>query len=47
MVMFEPNYIRDVIAMGEEDAEARMSELAAFLEGETRPGLQVTGFWRV
>jgi len=47
MVMFEHDYIRDVIAMGEEDAEKRMPELVAFLEGEQRPGLQATGFWRV
>lgn len=47
MVMFEPDYIHAVIAMGEEDAERRMDELIAFIEGEERPGLQVTGFWRV
>lgn len=47
MVLFERPYISEVIAMGEEDGERRMAELSAFLEGETRPGLQVTGFWRV
>jgi NTE family protein len=47
MVMFEPTYVREVITMGEEDAEKRMPEILAFLQGETLPGLQVTGFWRV
>jgi NTE family protein len=47
MVMFEPQYIRDVMSMGESDAQKRMDEIVAFLEGEERPGLQVTGFWRV
>jgi NTE family protein len=47
MVMFEPTYIRNLIELGEHDAERRMAEIAAFLEGEQRPGLQMTGFWRV
>jgi NTE family protein len=47
MVMFEPTYIRNLIELGEQDADRRMSDIAAFLEGEQRPGLQMTGFWRV
>jgi NTE family protein len=47
MVMFEPEYIRSVIELGEEDGERRAAEIDAFLGGEHRPGLMVTGFWRV
>ncbi len=47
MVMFEPNFERDVIAMGEGDAEKRMDEILLFLDGEERPSVQMTGFWRV
>ncbi|MCC7014195.1 MAG: patatin-like phospholipase family protein [Planctomycetes bacterium] len=47
MVMFEPSYTKAVMDMGSDDAEKRMPELLAFLEGEQRPGLQSTGFWRV
>ncbi len=47
MVMFEPDYIRSVIELGEEDGERRAAEIDAFLGGEQRPGMMVTGFWRV
>lgn len=47
MVMFEPTYISRVIELGEQDADKRAGEIAAFLEGESSPGLQATGFWRV
>jgi NTE family protein len=47
MVMFEPHYIRSVIELGEEDGDRRADEIDAFLVGEHRPGLMVTGFWRV
>jgi NTE family protein len=33
MLAFVPEYLAAIIALGEEDAEARRSELAAFLEG--------------
>lgn len=32
MMMFQPDYIRALIELGEKDAEARLDELAAFLE---------------
>lgn len=47
MVMFEPHYIRSVIELGEEDGDRRADEIDAFLVGEQRPGMMVTGFWRV
>ena len=47
MVLFERPYTSELVAMGEEDTERRMEEIAAFLEGEDRSALQSTGFWRV
>jgi len=47
MVLFERPYTSELVAMGEEDTEKRMGEIAAFLEGEDRSALQFTGFWRV
>jgi NTE family protein len=47
MVMFEPTFIRHAIELGEEDGEARKDEIAAFLAGDTVPGMQATGCWRV
>ena len=47
MVMFEQDYIRTVIDLGEEDGERRAAEIDAFLYGEQLPGMMVTGFWRV
>jgi NTE family protein len=47
MVMFEPAYIRHVIALGERDAERHAPEIEAFLAGEPSEGLRHTGFWRV
>jgi NTE family protein len=47
MVLFERPYTSELVAMGEEDTERRMDEIAAFLAGEERGALQSTGFWRV
>jgi NTE family protein len=47
MVLFEGPYTSELIAMGEEDTERRMDEIAAFLEGEDRAALYATGFRRV
>lgn len=33
-LMFDPGYVRTLIALGEQDADARMSEIIAFLRGE-------------
>jgi NTE family protein len=35
LVMFQDDYLRRLIALGEEDAEARAEEIDAFLHGET------------
>ena len=35
LVMFQDDYARRLISLGEEDAEARMDEIAVFLDGET------------
>lgn len=37
LVMFQPNYLRELIAVGEADAEVRMDELAELLEPEPVP----------
>jgi NTE family protein len=38
MIMFEPDYLRRLIRLGEEDAEARAEEIAGFL-GEAEPAV--------
>lgn len=47
MVMFEPDYIRHVIEIGEQDGDKHKLEIDAFLAGERLPGIQQTGFWRI
>ena len=47
LVMFEPDYIRHLIELGERDADARAKELDAFLAGEQLPAVQQTSFWRI
>ena len=47
MVMFEPEYLRAVIRVGQEDAERRLPEVSAFLAGDELPAMQRTGFWRI
>ena len=47
MVMFEEEYIRHAMQLGEEDARRRGSEIAAFVEGKKLPSIQQTGFWRI
>jgi NTE family protein len=47
MVLFEPEYVNRLIELGRADAEARMSDIAAFLGGVEAEGLQQTGFWRL
>ena len=42
MVNFEPEFIERLIQLGEEDAEARIDEIAAFLDGEAPSGGQET-----
>ena len=34
LVMFEPGYLQRLMDIGEQDARARLDELAAFLAGE-------------
>lgn len=36
MMMFQPDYIRRVIALGEEDAEARLDEITELIEAEAK-----------
>jgi NTE family protein len=36
MMLFEPDYLRRLIELGEEDAEARMDEILGLLEAEDR-----------
>ena len=38
MVNFEPEFIERLIALGEEDTEARIGEIAAFLDGAPSAG---------
>jgi NTE family protein len=47
MVMFEPDYLRHLIRLGEEDAETARADLAAFIAGERLPSVNRTGFWRI
>jgi len=47
MVMFEPEYLRLLMEIGERDAEARSAELRAFVGGEDLPSVQRTGFWKI
>ena len=34
--MFQPDYVRAIIELGERDAEAQMQEIAAFIEVSER-----------
>ena len=47
MVLFEPEYVKHLIAAGEEDANRRAAEIDAFLLGERMPMVMQTGFWRI
>ena len=47
MVLFEPEYLRRLIEIGEADAIQRREEITAFVAGEKRPSLSQTGFWRI
>jgi NTE family protein len=47
MVLFEPEYLRRLIEIGEADAIQRREEITAFVAGEKRPALSQTGFWRI
>ena len=47
MVMFEPDYLRLMMEIGERDAEARGDELCAFIAGDELPAIQRTGFWKI
>ncbi len=47
MVLFEPEYVKHLIAAGEEDATRRAGEIDAFLCGERMPTVMQTGFWRI
>ena len=38
LVLFQPDYLRKLIEVGEADAEARIDELGAFLKGEDGDG---------
>jgi len=38
LLMFEPLYLRRLIALGEADVERRLGEMEAFLQAERRPG---------
>jgi len=39
LVMFQPDYLRRLLELGEQDAEARAAEIEAFLDGATTPAL--------
>ena len=43
MVLFEPEYLRRLIEIGEADAIQRREEITAFVAGEKRPSLSQTG----
>jgi NTE family protein len=47
MVLFQPEYVRSLIEIGEADAWRRKAEIEAFVAGEERPELATTGFWRI
>ncbi|MCC6409644.1 MAG: patatin-like phospholipase family protein [Planctomycetes bacterium] len=47
MVLFQPDYMRALIQVGEEDAWRRKDEIEAFVAGEDRPAIAQTGFWRI
>lgn len=47
MIMFQPEYMQHLIELGVQDAERRLGEIGAFLEGDDLPALQATGFWRI
>jgi NTE family protein len=47
MVMFQPDYMKHLMGLGETDAEQRRTEIDAFLAGEPTPHIQETSFWRV
>lgn len=47
MVMFEPEYLRILMEIGERDAQQRSEELCAFVAGEDLPSIQKTGFWKL
>ena len=47
LVMFEPDYLRHLMQLGEADGDAHAESLDAFLAGERRPAVQETSFWRI
>ncbi len=47
MVLFEPAYMRSLIEIGESDAWNHRDDIQAFMQGEDRPSLARTGFWRI
>lgn len=47
MVLFQPDYMRALIEIGERDAWKRKDEIEAFIAGEDRPAIAQTGFWRI
>lgn len=47
MILFQPEYAKRLIETGEADAEKRADEIRAFVEGEQRPAIAQTGFWRI
>jgi NTE family protein len=47
MVLFQPEYVRRLIQVGETDAWSRREDIEAFVQGEDRPAIARTGFWRI
>jgi len=47
MVLFQPEYAKRLIDIGQADAERRADEIRAFVSGESRPAIAQTGFWRI
>ncbi|MCE9592727.1 MAG: patatin-like phospholipase family protein [Planctomycetes bacterium] len=47
MVLFQPDYMKSLIQIGEADAWKRKAEIEAFVGGEDLPAIAQTGFWRI